>query len=284
VEQQAGGKAAHVATAAQALGHHVVWSGFLGGAIGNACCDGLHALGIDVIAFPSSAATRINLEIIDESSAVTEILEPGVAPSVEEQTAMLDFCTKAFAGQWKGAILAISGSLPPGMRSDFYAELIHSAYAAGSKAFVDTSGDWLVRALEAKPHLVKINRQEAETFLKKTITNDEAALAAAEELIHFGATSVAITLGDAGLVWVESAGGPAWRAAPPKVQCFSGVGCGDATLAGFMLGEQRKLPPEEALRLATATGAANCLAKWPGRIEKETVESLMSEVQIQQLR
>ncbi|MGC1674678.1 MAG: PfkB family carbohydrate kinase, partial [Candidatus Acidiferrales bacterium] len=79
----AGGKAAHVAMATRALNARAAWVGFLGGAIGQECARQLESLGIQVAAIPTVASTRVNLEIIDESGRVTEILEPGAAPSVE---------------------------------------------------------------------------------------------------------------------------------------------------------------------------------------------------------
>ena len=83
-----------------------------------------------------------------------------------------------------------------------------------------------------------------------------------------GAQSAAITLGAEGLVWVESKDGPAWFAQPPRLKAISTVGCGDTTLAGFAYAAMRGLTGEEALRFATACGAANCLAEFEGRWKK----------------
>src|SRR5271156_3316618 len=76
----AGGKAAHVAMATRAMEVPAAWIGFLGGAIGQECSRQLEDLGIEVVAVRIEASTRVNLEIIDASGRITEILEPGVAP------------------------------------------------------------------------------------------------------------------------------------------------------------------------------------------------------------
>src|SRR5258708_40045291 len=70
-----GGKAAHVAMVAQALGLEVTWVGFLGGASGEECESGLSALGIPLTVVRTLAETRANLEIIARDGTVTEILE-----------------------------------------------------------------------------------------------------------------------------------------------------------------------------------------------------------------
>ena len=72
-----GGKAAHVAMVAQALGAEVTWVGFLGGASGEECESGLSALGIPLTVVRTRAETRVNLELIARDGTVTEILEPG---------------------------------------------------------------------------------------------------------------------------------------------------------------------------------------------------------------
>jgi tagatose 6-phosphate kinase len=67
------------------------------------------------------------------------------------------------------------------------------------------------------------------------------------------------------------------------MKAISPVGSGDATLAGFAYAAARGLGGEEALRLAAACGAANCVAPAPGRIELATVQALLPQIEIQQL-
>src|SRR6202167_1566754 len=88
----AGGKAAHVAMAARAMGAGATWIGFLGGAIGEECAAQLKVLDIEVVAVRTAASTRVNLEVIEDSGKVTEILEPGAAPTVEEITEFVRTC------------------------------------------------------------------------------------------------------------------------------------------------------------------------------------------------
>ncbi|MGA8220232.1 MAG: 1-phosphofructokinase family hexose kinase [Candidatus Acidiferrales bacterium] len=278
-----GGKAAHVAMAARALGAHSIWIGFLGGAIGEEVAAGLRKLEIEVWPVRSESSTRVNLELVEDNGRITEVLEPGGPPGRAGEAEMLRLCAQGLRGPWEGALLSISGSLPPQAPANFYASLVGAARAAGSKVFLDTSGDALRAGLEAGPDFVKPNRKESEALLGRPVRDAREALEAAQELIRCGARSAAVTLGADGLVWFESEGGPGWSARPPRLKPVSTVGCGDATLAGFAWATLQGLAGEKALRLAVACGAANCLAEIEGRILADDVQSIIPQVEVLRL-
>jgi 1-phosphofructokinase family hexose kinase len=277
----AGGKAAHVAMAAHAMAAKAVWIGFLGGPVGQECARQMKHLGIQVVAIPTEAETRVNLEIIEESGNVTEILEPGGKPIAEERDEFLRVSVERIRNEPNSALMVISGSLPAGLGPEFYVSLIGAARAAGARVFVDTSGDALRESWNASPDFVKTNRAEAEALLGRPVKTRHEAVHAAMAIIENGAGSAAITLGAEGFVWVESKNGPVWTARPPRLEVISTVGCGDATLGGFACAAARGIVGEEALRLAAACGAANCLAAAPGRIDLATVESLIPQIEVQ---
>ena len=279
----AGGKAAHVAMATRALEANPVWVGFLGGAIGQECARQMEALGIRVVAIPTQAATRVNLEIIDATGRVTEILEPGAEPTAQERDNFLQTCTAGLRDEWKNAVLVISGSLPAGVGPDFYISLIRAAQAASARVFVDTSGEALRASSKGCPDFVKVNRAEAETLAGRTLATIQEIARAAGEIVESGVGSAAITLGREGLIWVERKGGPVWKARPPHMNAISAVGSGDATLGGFAFAAVQGIAGEEALRLAAACGAANCVAAAPGRTELATVRALIPQIEVQRL-
>lgn len=278
-----GGKAAHVALSARALGTRSIWIGFLGGAIGKECAAELQKLGVEIVAIQTKSSTRVNLEIIEDSGRITEILDPGVAPDATEQSEMLRLFSEGLASSWKGALVAISGSLPPGADPSLYTSLIEAAHRAGSKVLVDTSGEALRASLHARPDFVKPNSREAELLLDRKLTDAQSVRKAADELLRLGAQSCAITLGAKGVLWASADGGPVWLAKPPHLKAISTVGSGDATLAGFACATLNGWHGEDALRFATACGAANCLAEFEGRISLSDVHSLMPKIEIEAL-
>lgn len=279
----AGGKAAHVAIAAQALGSQPAWLGFLGGAGSEEFAALFRKLGIDFVAVRTAKATRTNLELVERSGRITEILEPGDAPPQTNRNEMLTTLRHGLERKWRNAVVVISGSLPHGLPPNFYKALIGVAKESGSRVFLDTSGDALRVSLGARPAFVKPNLEETEKLLGRRLRDLRAVVNAAHELIRRGAESASISLGAKGLVWIECPHGPVWYARPPRVKGISSVGSGDAAMAGFALAASGGMKGEPALRLAVACGAANCLARSPGHILRKHVDALIPRVEIRNI-
>lgn len=269
----AGGKAAHVAMAAHALGEETVWTGFLGGATGDEFEKQLNELGIRAVPVYTQTKTRTNDEIIDEQGNITEILEPGSAVTEAELEQMYETCETLIADAVEDFYVVLSGSLPPNLPLDFYSRLISSAHKQGGKVILDTSGEAFLNALSANPDFVKPNREETENATGVNINSQDTAIFAASRLRELGAQGVAVSLGRDGIVWMDD--DKLLIAKPPEVDVISTVGSGDATVAGLAVGSIRGLENEETIRLAVACGAANCLAKFPGQIDAENVKRLL---------
>ena len=276
-----GGKAAHVAMVAKALGIDVMWVGFLGGAAGEQCESGLSALGVPLTVIRTESETRANLELVSADGKVTEILEPGGAVTESEVERLLTSCRDLFAESERGTQVALSGSLPPGAPSDLYAELIRLARLYGCRTLLDTSGEALRQGLNAAPDLVKPNRNEASDFAGYKIDNNAAEVT--QKFFAAGAKSVAISLGANGMIWQRASDGELFVSEPSPLANCSPVGCGDAALAGFAVAHERGLNDEETVRLATACGSANCLATAPGRVDRDDVLRLSQDIRVQRI-
>src|SRR5690349_23583151 len=278
-----GGKAAHVAMVAKALGADVMWVGFFGGAAGEQCESGLSAFGVALTVIRTQSETRAYLELISADGKVTEILEPGGAVTEGEVERLLTTCRDLFAESERGTQVALSGSLPPGAPPDLYAELIRLAHHYECRTLLDTSSEALRQGLDAAPDFVKPNRNEASAFANHSIDNANSAAKAIQKFFAAGAKSVAISLGADGMIWQRSAAGDLFVSQPSPLANCSPVGCGDAALAGFAVAHERCLSDEETLRLATACGAANCLADAPGRVDSDDVSRLAQEIEMRRV-
>ncbi|HET6977304.1 MAG TPA: 1-phosphofructokinase family hexose kinase [Pyrinomonadaceae bacterium] len=278
-----GGKAAHVAMVAKALGVDVMWVGFLGGAAGEECESGLSAFGVPLTVIRTQTETRANLELVSADGVVTEILEPGGTVTEGEVERLLATCRDIFAESDRGTQVALSGSLPPGSPADLYAQLIRLAHLHGCRALLDTSGEALREGLRAAPDFVKPNRNEASTFTGYPIHNTSGAIDATQQFFDAGAKSVALSLGAEGMIWQRNADAEPFISRASVLRDCSSVGCGDAALAGFAVAYERGLADEETLRLATACGSANCLAEAPGRVDQRDVLRLAREVSVQRV-
>jgi 1-phosphofructokinase family hexose kinase len=283
VEAFAGGKAAHVAIAARGLGARTAWLGFLGGATGDEFLRQFRKSGIEIACVRTRGATRMNLELLENSGRITEVLEPGGPLDRTEMRDMVQVLATNLRRRWHGAVVVISGSLPLRVPAKFYALLIATAQKAGSQVFLDTSGDALRANLASGPAFVKPNRQEAEQLLGRRLRGQAAILKAARELVDRGAQSAAISLGSEGLAWIEGENAQAWFARPPHLKPISTVGSGDATVAGFAVAAAKRISGEAAIRLAVACGAANCLAELPAAISSGGVRTLMQRIDVRRI-
>jgi 1-phosphofructokinase family hexose kinase len=278
VKPAPGGKAAHVAMVLQILGASVTWAGFHGGAEGAALLEGLNHLGIRARGVPIAGRTRTNLEILDDTGAVTELLEPGPTVTPAEITDLRGKCEELLRENTQSGALILSGSLPPGAPADCYAQLVELGHAQGAKVFLDAGGEPLRRALEARPDFVKANQSEASEIMGTQVHDPLEAQLAAEKIIASGTHSAAISLGVAGMVWQPDASHPAIFAPALRVNVTSAVGSGDAALAGFAFAYSAGLDHVSTLQLAVACGAANCLAELPGQPKKYDVDRLRETV------
>ena len=278
-----GGKAAHVAMVAKALGARTVWLGFLGGRVGDQFREDFGNLKIGMAEVHTRARTRMNLELIETSGRITEILEPGEKLAPAELRAMNRIFVSGLRGKWHGAVAVVSGSLPPGFSPSFYRTLISAARVGRVRVLVDTSGQALQVSLKARPFFIKPNLEEAEELLGHKLRNSNALVGALRAFVRMGAETAAISMGSNGLVWIEQRDGPVWFARPPQLKAISTVGSGDATVAGFAVAMSRGLKAEEAVRLAAACGAANCLARSPGRVALNDVTKLSPQVVVRRI-
>ncbi len=278
-----GGKSLHVAMVLRTLGVDPLWLGFAGGATGGALAEGIRAMGIRTETIEIANSTRNNLEILENDGTVTEILEPGPAVTPEELERLQRAYELALKSAGHNATAVLSGSLPRNVSEDFYSALIRIGHDNGCRVFLDTSGEPLKLALNAKPDLVKPNQHEAEWLSGEAISDLNAAQHALQKILGAGASSAAVSMGAAGIVYQSSADKTALFAAVPSVAARSCTGSGDAAMAGFAFAAERGLVATETLRLAAACGTANCLADGAGKARAADIERLKSEIQIRSL-
>ena len=283
VQSFPGGKSTHVAMVLRTLGEKPHWIGLCGGAAGEQLVSGLRALKIEPHPCATNVETRTNLEIIDDTGNVTEIREPGTAPSAVELAAFEHTCRKLFEQGRESVNVIFSGSLPDGVSQDLYARLITLARASRCRTFLDTGGEALRLALAAAPDFVKPNRDEATALLGSPINSAESAARAISQLLSLGARSAALSLGADGLLFCAAKNDPVLFAPALKLQPRSTVGCGDAALAGFTMAISLGLTALKPLTLAAACAAANCLANSPGAAPRGDIQKFLRQIHAQTL-
>ncbi|ANZ25440.1 1-phosphofructokinase [Rhodococcus sp. WB1] len=263
-----GGKGVNVARVLRAAGRPVL--AVLPGNTGDPLLAALDDHGIGYRAVPTGGFARSNITVAEPDGTTTKLNEPGPAYTEGTLDALRRTVVDAAAdARW----VVMSGSLPPGVPADWYADLVRSVRAAavdGSVACriaVDTSESPLLslaaRFPDAAPDLLKPNSDELAQLTGADAAALESAAAAGDtgpvvaagrRLVERGVGAVLATLGAAGAVLITAEG--AWHAVPGPVTARSTVGAGDSSLAGYLVAELAGLGPAERLRHAVAYGSA----------------------------
>lgn len=272
----AGGKGINVARVLQTLGTDSVATGFLGGRTGQEVRERLAAEGIRDAFVTVEGESRLCLKILDTKARTqTEVNEAGPVVTPDAQEAFKERFSLLLS---EAKTVALCGSLPPGVPPEFFRGLVKLAKERGVRTVVDTSGEALRLALEAVPDILKPNAFEASELLGREIETIGEAADAGREILRLGVQLVAITVGRCGAVIVDQSG--AWFAEPPEVEFRSAVGSGDSFLAAMVHVLQDGRLPADALRYATAAGAANAASYGSGVVERHTVENLAPRVTV----
>ncbi|MCW2948791.1 MAG: pfkB [Actinoallomurus sp.] len=220
----------------------------VGGADGEQLIRLLETDGIPIRAVRVAGRTRSNVTIAEPDGVVTKLNEPGEPLSRGELDAVADaVLAETEAASW----VVTCGSLPPGVPTGIYAQFCEFFTAAGIQVAVDASGPALLAAVDARPVLIKPNRDELAEAVGRPVDSIGDVVKAAEELRSRGAQSVLASLGADGAVLVEDGGVIIGEA--PIAEARSTVGAGDALLAGFLAAGARG---SGALAEGLAWGAA----------------------------
>jgi 1-phosphofructokinase family hexose kinase len=277
--QVAGGKGLNVARAATALGADVTAVTLLRGHAGKWLEEQLAAEGVRGAFVWAHGENRSSLSVADrETGGLTEFYEHGSVVPAASWVELMETVALAWS---RDAWLTISGSLPRGAPDDGYRDLVAEARAAGVRVAVDAEGERLRRALEAGPHVVKVNQAEARGLLAVPTARREEALTAAAKLRDLAG-------GDdhAGIV---TRGAEGVVIAAPDGSLYEGrlyvrgrypVGSGDAFLAGLVIALDRGDDWEPAIRLALGAATANAEIAGAGRLDPARAATLAGQAEV----
>jgi tagatose 6-phosphate kinase len=132
--------------------------------------------------------------------------------------------------------------------------------------------------LEARPYLIKPNKEELESILDFKLNSEDDFFRAAEILQKKGARNIAISLGGKGMYYFSE--NDFYKVKVPKVKVLNATGSGDSVIAGFAVALKKKMEIEDMLKLANACGISNVVEKETGFIKPDNVENYFKLVEI----
>jgi 1-phosphofructokinase family hexose kinase len=278
----AGGKGINVARALKRLDHPVVATGLAGGRTGTRIVEQLTEESILNDFVRIRQESRTSTLVVDPTSGTqTEINEWGPKVTETELEMLLD---KVRYLSRSAEAVVFAGSLPRGVGDGFYADAVRELNRRGARVALDTEGEPLRLGLEAEPWLVSPNQHEAEQLVGQELFDEEDFLMALDTIAELGARNVHITVEDGCFALVrEERLVRRYRAVTPRLEPVSVVGAGDAFLAQWLNAVLDGASSEDALRLASAAGAASVLDVGAGRFDPAEARRLLRAVEVHEL-
>ena len=276
----AGGGGVNVARVLTRLGGHCVSVCPTGGPSGHWLEHRMREEGLDSVFLPIEDETRVSFTVHEHSTgAEFRFVMPG--PHLKE-------------AEWQAALhhletltpfpdlLVASGSLPPGVPTDFYARLARLCRTKGARMVLDASGPALAAALAEGVYLFKPNLKELTELAGRSLETPEQWQAAVRQLVIDGkAEVVALTLGHLGALLVTREA--MWRAPPLDIPVASAVGAGDSFVGALVWALQQGHPLEQAFSWGIAGGSATLLSVGTALCKPQDVRRLQPQVQVTRL-
>lgn len=255
--EAAGGRGINASQVIHSFGGKTLALMTSGGPAGKRMEQSLAKMGFPFEAVAARAETRSNLTISDKQGLTVKLNELGALLEPNEIGAIRELVKARIPGaHW----LMICGSMQPGVPPHLYCELIGLAKSSGVKTLLDTDGEALQHALEAKPSVITPNQHEAERLLGRALITRNQFLEAVERIHAMGPESVMLSLGSRGAIGSSPEG--TFEALAPRIDALCPIGSGDAMAAAFVWSMDKGKSFAESLRWGVAAGTAT--AALPG--------------------
>jgi 6-phosphofructokinase 2 len=207
---------------------------------------------VPAVIIETANETRENIIVLDE---LTNNQYRFGMPGTELSETEWKHCLKAVEEINNAEFIIASGSLPPGVPLDIYAQLAKMSKKINAKFIVDTSGEALKQAADEGVYLLKPNLGELSSLAgKKELQPGEVKDIAAGIIKKGKCEVIVVSMGAAGAMLVTN--DITGIITPPPVIKKSTVGAGDSMVAGiiFFLSQGKSIT--EAVQYGVACGTA----------------------------
>ena len=250
--RRAGGGGLNVARVIARLGSDVMAIHTCGGPTGRLLETLLREEGLSGLSVDVADETRENIVVVElAGNRHFHFVMPGPELSRGEWQVCLDA-----AGAAENDYVVASGSLPPGVPADFYAQVAERVRSGGGRLALDASGEPLRLALEVGVWMIKPNVVELAELTGIADTDEASLVDAADALVQLGSAEIVVlSLGPAG-AYAAARDLKGEHLRSPVVPIRSRVGAGDSMVGAMVTAASRGMATRQIVRLGLAGGAA----------------------------
>lgn len=270
------GKGLNVSFVLQHFGITSKILGFFGGFSGEYIVKEARGKGVDVLPVWVDDITRINI-FLNDGTQEFKFVNAGSFVDDMQKKEMLSLISNAEDMEY----LVISGSLPKGMTSDYYDEILQVCEKNKVHVILDISSLKLKDLLAYHPYLIKPNDEEIEAIFGWKIKTEEDVCDVMDRLHKLGAENVLLTLGEYGAYFSNST--EIYYATAQKIKLLSSACAGDSALAAFLsiwLNATEDI--EKAMKRSAATGANVAESAAIGLLDK--IEEYEHNIQVRKVK
>ncbi|SFG32568.1 1-phosphofructokinase family hexose kinase [Sporolactobacillus nakayamae] len=276
-----GGKGTHVSVVLSCLDTPNIATGF----IGENGKEELYSLLMERKVNPEffvlpNRAVRQNYVIMDEThSGSFMITQTGPSITPDE----LGQFTTDFTGKLEpDDIVVFAGNPSRLMSPNDYGSLLKKVKETGVRLIVDASGDYLKKAIEISPTLIKPNQYEFGELTQKKITSIEDTIEVMEKSNLSKIDYIIVSLGKKGSLLFHN--GSIDHVIPPKVKTVNDTGCGDAFVGGIVYALYKNFSVEDMLTFATSVSASKAMQPTSSGFVPEEARLLREQVTLEKIK
>ncbi|MBE5741975.1 MAG: 1-phosphofructokinase family hexose kinase [Clostridiales bacterium] len=271
------GKALNVAVGVSRLGGDSFATGFMFNENGKMFVHTLDDERVKNTFVWCKGSARTNYKIVDKRSMMTEINDKGESVSVQKQNELVNLVKQLSAS---AKIVVISGSLPSGVKSDYYRKLAE-VIPEGTLKIIDTSGENMIEALKSGAFMVKPNLDELQSVTGEHYDSLDEMIGGCRKLIEAGAENVMLSLGRKGAILTD--GNSALFCRSANVAVNSTVGAGDGMIAAASVALENGESREEVLRCAVAAGTASVTTPGTNLFYRDKFQEIYDKIRVEKL-
>lgn len=251
-------------------------TGFMYNENGSLFEQALDREGVPSVFVWNKGRVRENYKFIDNKSMLTEVNDVGECISENKQSELIEIVGSLSK---MSNVLVISGSLPQGVESNYYAKLF-SVAAPNTLKIADTEGAKLLSALTAELDLVKPNKDELQNTLQEEFKTREDLLKGCYALLDKGAKRVLLSLGKRGAIITD--GRKNYYCKSINVAINSTVGAGDGMVAAASMMLEQGASLDDILRAGVAAGTATVTTFGRISFTKEKYDEIYANLKIEE--
>lgn len=273
IKSNIGGKGINVAKICKAFCENVRATGFLGGDKGSYIKCELTGTGI-VDEFIDIREDIRKCICLYDGNNVTEIIEQGPHIYRDENKTFVNLYSKLLD---LSSVICASGSLPKGVAKNTYHTLIEKANKKNVKFLLDTEGEYLRYAIEAKPYFIKVSVNDLEYITNIDCTSESQIIKALKSIkdVQFKIVS----LDEEGAI--AQFDDKVYKISIPEFSNIKWVGAGDGLVAGITVATVRNYDIEETLRYGLASSIANGKEEFSCNIDMKFFDEIKDKIIIE---